>query len=399
MPSERTILYLIAAVQFVNILDFMMVMPLGPDFSKELGIPLDQLGLIGGSYTAAAAISGLAGSAILDRFDRRSVLAVAMAGLAFATALGGFAWNFQSLLAARVLAGAFGGPATAIALSIVADIVPTERRGQAMGIVMGAFSVASVLGVPAGLELAHLGGWRTPFWAVASLGGLLTLAAITRLPSLRGHLNQTHMIPMRLSALLSNKTVLVSLLASGMITISNFVIIPNISSFLQYNIGYPRDGLGTLYMVGGASSFLMLRLMGKRVDRFGSSKVFLGGTLILIGTVAMGFMLSPPILTPMLIFPLYMGGQSIRNVSLQTLTSKVPGPTERARYQSAQSAAQHLFSAAGAVIGSAMLKETETHALTGMSKVAALSICLSLSVPILVLWVDREIGKRRITAL
>ncbi|MBC7541845.1 MAG: MFS transporter, partial [Candidatus Sericytochromatia bacterium] len=58
---------MIAAVQFINILDFMMVMPLGPDFAKALAIPLAQLGIIGGSYTAAACVSGLIAATFLGR--------------------------------------------------------------------------------------------------------------------------------------------------------------------------------------------------------------------------------------------------------------------------------------------------------------------------------------------
>src|SRR5688572_29947148 len=134
--SERTLLLLVGAVQFVNILDFMMVMPLGPDFAKGLGIPESQLGLIGGSYVAAAAISGLLAARFLDRFDRRPALAVAMLGLVAGTAAGGLATGLPSLLAARILAGCFGGPAASLAISIVADAVPPERRGRAMGAVM-----------------------------------------------------------------------------------------------------------------------------------------------------------------------------------------------------------------------------------------------------------------------
>ena len=52
--SERKLLLLLGAVQFINVVDFMMVMPLGPDFACDLGIPLSNLGYIGGSYTAAA---------------------------------------------------------------------------------------------------------------------------------------------------------------------------------------------------------------------------------------------------------------------------------------------------------------------------------------------------------
>ena len=100
-------LFLLAAVSFVNILDFMMVMPLGPDFARDLGIATSKLGIIAGSYTAAAAVAGVVGAMFLDRFDRRQALAVAMLGLVTATALGGLAVGLGTLVAARVLAGLF----------------------------------------------------------------------------------------------------------------------------------------------------------------------------------------------------------------------------------------------------------------------------------------------------
>src|SRR5437773_10195696 len=111
---ERRIIFLLAAVSFVNILDFKMVMPMGPDFARALAIPPSKLGIIGGSYTAAAAVAGLVGALFLDRFDRRSALAVAMLGLVTGTAAGGLARGFGSLVAARVLAGMFGGPASSV---------------------------------------------------------------------------------------------------------------------------------------------------------------------------------------------------------------------------------------------------------------------------------------------
>src|SRR6188768_1764270 len=103
-PSERVLIFLVAAVQFVNVLDFMMVMPLGPDFAAALGIPTSHLGYIGGSYTAAAAIAGMFASMFLDRFDRRKALAVTMFGLVCGTVAGGFATGLHSLMAARILA-------------------------------------------------------------------------------------------------------------------------------------------------------------------------------------------------------------------------------------------------------------------------------------------------------
>src|SRR5688572_21003581 len=94
--SERWIIFLVGAVQFINILDFMMVMPLGPDFALALGIPESHLGWIGGSYTAAGAIAGIGGAFFLERFDRRKALTVAMLGLVLSTAAGGLATGMWS---------------------------------------------------------------------------------------------------------------------------------------------------------------------------------------------------------------------------------------------------------------------------------------------------------------
>src|SRR3989442_500167 len=161
-PSERTFIFLIGAVQFVNILDFVMVLPLGPFFAGPLGIAPSRIGFIGASYTAAAAISGIACSFFLDRFDRRKALAVAVAGLVVATALGGLSTGFGSIISARVLAGFFGGPATSLSLSIVADVIPSERRGKALGAVMGSFSVPAGLAGPPRPRAAPRGRGRPP---------------------------------------------------------------------------------------------------------------------------------------------------------------------------------------------------------------------------------------------
>src|SRR5262249_28523207 len=170
--SERAIVFCVGAVQFVNILDFMIVMPLGPDFAKALRIPLSHLGYVGGSHLASACVSGIACSFFLDRFDRKKALGISMLGLVLGTLSGAFARGLATLMLARVVAGAFGGPATSLAYSIIADVIPLERRGKAMGAVMGAFSVASVLGGPAGLRLAQRGAWEPPVLCVAVFGAV-----------------------------------------------------------------------------------------------------------------------------------------------------------------------------------------------------------------------------------
>ena len=392
--SERWLLFLVGAVQFVNVLDFMMVMPLGPDFATALGIPLSRLGLVSGSYAVAAALAGAAGSLFLDRFDRRSALAVAMLGLVAGTAAGGLATGLPTLMASRLLAGAFGGPATSLSISIVADAVPEERRGRALGAVMGAFSVASVLGVPLGLELARLGGWRAPFLAVAGLGLLVTAGAVVRMPPLRAHLAALRAPRPGAVPFLEDPAALLSLAGTATVMAASFAVVPNLAAFLQFNAGWPRERLGLLYMAGGALSFLALRAVGRMVDRFGAPATSGAGTLLLCFLLLLAFVPPHPWLPAAAIFLLFVLSTAFRNVSMNALATRVPRPEARARFQSTQSAVQHVASAGGAFAAAQLLFVEPDGRLGGMGRVAFLSMGLGLCLPAILWAVEARLRRR-----
>ena len=394
---EHTIVVLMASVQFVNVLDFVMVAPLGPDFAVSLGIPMSRLALVGGSYTAAASLTGFCGSFFLDRFDRRKALLVALLGLAIGTALGGLATGFVTLLIARVVAGAFGGPATSLAIAIVADAVPAERRGRAMGIVMGGFAIASIVGVPAGLKLAELGGWRLTFFAVAGLILTVTTIAMRILPPFTGHLvsGLARTPPLTaLKALLSKSTVLLSLTMTACANMGGFVLVLNIPAFIQLNLGFPRSHLDRLYLVGGIASFATMRLVGRLIDRYGSTPVSSIGTFALIVVTYFGFLdeRAKPYVLPL--FVTFFIASAFRNVAYGTLTSKVPEPHERARFLSIQSAVQHAAAAAAAGLSTQLLTDMPDKRLGHMERVAYVSMALGAMVPLLMVFVERMVRAR-----
>jgi len=391
--SEPMLLLLIGLVHFVNILDFIMITPLGPDFARALDIDNSKLGLLAGSYAAAAAVAGILGAFFLDRFDRRKALGTALAGLVVATALGGLSVGFGSLLFARLLAGAFGGPATSLSLAIVTDVVPVSRRGRALGTIMGAFSVASVLGVPAGLELARLGGWRMPFFAVAGLGAVVAAFAVALMPPLTGHRRQAAHVSLQASW--RRTTVLLSLGATALVMLANFALIPNLSAFWQYNAGYPRERLGLLYMVGGAVSFVTMRICGRLVDRFGATAVASLSTAAYIPVLLLSFMGAAPSAPVMVLFVAFMVTGTFRMIPMRTLSTRVPEPHERARFLSLQSSVQHMASAVGAVLGAQILSEGPGGRLVGMDDVAWLAISLAAVLPVIIWMVETRVQRRQ----
>lgn len=391
--SERTLIFLVGAIQFVNVLDFMMVMPLGPDFADALGISTSQIGIVGGSYTAAAAVAGVLGSLFLDKFDRRSALFVTMLGLVVGTALGGFATGLGTLLLARVVAGCFGGPATSLSLAVIADAVPPERRGKALGAVMGAFSIASVLGVPAGLELARHWGWRTPFFAVAGLGLVLAGMAVMRMPSMRGHIEAKKAFTGPKTPLLDGVTTL-SLTNTALVMLGVFAVVPNISAFVQHNLGYPREHIGLLYLVGGAASFVVMRITGTLVDKWGSTPLVVLGTGLHVVSLVAAFIHYQPWMPILLIFTIFMLSGSVRMVPLQTLASRVPRPDQRARFMSAQSAVQHCASAIGAMVASLVLVALPDGRLENMEIVAFGALLVASLVPFGARMLERRLAIR-----
>jgi predicted MFS family arabinose efflux permease len=379
--AERRVVALLAAVQFANILDFMMVLPLGPDFAVALGIPSSRLGLVASAYTAAAAVTGLIGAFVLDRFDRRRALLVSLIGLAFGTAAGAFAQGLASMLAARVLAGAFGGPCTSLVYSIISDLVPPARRGRAIGTVMAALSIASVLGVPAGLFAAQHLGWQAPFVLTAVLITGMWFAARAILPPLADHIEAARRAGMSFHFLLKALP-LVTLGLQALSFMGMFLIVPYISPYVQINLGFSRDLLPLLYMAGGAVSFFTMRLAGWAVDARGATVTALVGTALYALALFTGYTTEPTILPVPVFFVLLMVANSSRIVASNTVATRIPAPAERARYMSVGSSVHHVATTAGAVTAGAMLAERPDGHLTGMANVAWLALGLSVVLPL-----------------
>lgn len=397
--GERTLIFLVGAVQFVNILDFMMVAPLGPRLAVAVGMPESHVSDIVAAYTLAAGVAGVAGSFFLDRFDRRPALAICLAGLAIGTALGGLATDLPSLLAARMVAGMFGGPASSIAIAIVSDVVPIERRGRAMGAVMGAFAAASVLGIPMGIVLAEIGSWRTPFFAVAALGALAVLGTLVFLPSLRVHLQAAApKAPSSLRSLLSRPAVLASYAMTLTASAGVFTLVPNIATFVQNNLGLPEEQLKWMYLAGGIVSFVTTRVTGVFVDRLGAVRVAIAGSILQVAVIYVAFARTDLLpyeqyLLPCMfgMFTSFMLASGVRNVAYQAQTTRVPRPAERARFTSLQSSVSHVSAALGAALAGRILGVDGARRLTGMPAVALVSIGFALVLPALVVLVERRL--------
>ena len=250
---ELTLVLILASVQFFSIVDFMVVMPLGPQLRRTLGIDTLQFGLIVASYTISAGVAGLLGSAVLDRFGRKRAFLTQYVGFLVGTLFCGLSFDYTTLLLSRILTGAFGGLLGGMALAIIGDVFPEERRGRATGILMSAFALASVVGVPLCIEIGTRFGWHVPFLVLAAVGCPFLGLALRTLPPLRDHLHgRAHSHPIaQFRQTFSRANHLRAFVLTLTIMFGGFSIIPYISLYLVGNVGVTEENLTWVYVAGG----------------------------------------------------------------------------------------------------------------------------------------------------
>jgi predicted MFS family arabinose efflux permease len=274
--SERTLLLLLAAIQFTTNLDFLIILPLGPQYMRLMHLTPAQFNLIVAAYAIAAGISGIAAGFWLDRFDRKSALLVLFTGFAIGTLFCALAPTYHLLVAARALAGTFGGVTGAVILAIVGDVIPEHRRGKAMGLVMSAFSVASIFGVPLGLVLATDLNWHVPFYAIAGLCVPILVAVSRSVPALRGHLEHArdqHPVA-RMLAVLVEPNHRMAFIFMAALTAAGFSIFPTLAPYMVQNVGMTERQLPFIYLAGGVCTLFSMNLVGRWADRSGKLYVF-----------------------------------------------------------------------------------------------------------------------------
>jgi predicted MFS family arabinose efflux permease len=385
---ERLILLVLATVQFTSIVDFMVVMPLGPVLDRELGLTPARFGLIVSSYTYAAGVAGLFASVIMDRFARRTAFLALYAGFLAGTLACGMAPSYAWLLAARVLTGAFGGVLGGMALAIIGDVFHESRRGTATGILMSAFALASVVGVPAGLTLGQQFGWHVPFLTLAVLGIPIFFVAAKALPRLDGHvrsqrehansfaqLKATFSVPNHLRAF----ALTVSLMFGA------FTVVPFLSPYLVSNVKIPENRLAVVYIAGGVLTLVGSPIAGRLADRFGKLVVYRIAAPLLALCILVATNLPPVSLTSAaLVMASLMLCNASRMVPAMAMITSSVAPQHRGGFLSANSAVQHVSAGLGAFVGGLILTKApddtiEHYPLVGLLGVAATLISLWLA--------------------
>lgn len=394
---ERRLLWLLALTQFTIIMDFMVMMPLGPQIMRAFHIAPAAFATAVSAYSWCSGLSGLFAATYIDRFDRRRLLLCVYALFALSNLGCALADSFPLLLVARAFAGITGGVLGSVIMAIVGDVIPVQRRGAATGTIMTAFSLAAIAGVPAGVMLGARFNWATPFFLLVVLSVLIWLAGSRLVPSLAEHLDRrqptlSEVLP-DLWRLLSNPRHLNAFALTFMMMVAHMLVIPFISPVLVANHGVAPQQLSWLYMAGGAATFFTARLVGRLADRFGTQRVFrIAAVLSFLPVLFVTHLPDLPFYALVMFFPCFMVLMSGRMVPMQALLTTVPEPSRRGAFLSANSALQALGTGSGAWLGGLMLGTSPSGQIVGYGTVGWVAVAIALAS---VMWASRVRGLQR----
>lgn len=380
--KERLLLLALAAVNFTHIMDFMIMMPLGPQLMNLLNIDPQQFSLAVSAYAITAGVSSFISAFFVDRFDRKKVLVFAYVGFLLGTFSCAFAPNYEFLVAARVLAGLFGGMIGAQVLAIVADTFEYHRRASAMGVLMTAFSAASVAGVPTGLWLAAKFSWHVPFLAIGFLGIAVLILVILAVPPINKHIREKDpsQKPFQvLTDIFETPNQMRALSLSIVLMLGHFAIIPFIAPSLVGNVGYHQDDIFLIYFVGGLLTIFSAPLVGKLADKKGKYPVFVTFALLSLIPVWLITNLWPmPLWAVLSIAGLFFIVVNGRMIPTQALVSSVVHPQQRGGFMSINSSMQQLATGLSAMIGGAIVSKSPDGRILQYDLVGYFSIVLIL---------------------
>jgi len=384
---EFWVLLTLAGIQFTHVLDFMIIMPLGPQLRDLFAINDAQFGFLVSAYTFAAGVSGLLAASFVDRFERKRLMLILYTLFGLTTVACALAPTYGLLMASRVAAGTFGGILSAMTQTVVGDVIPFERRGRATGFVMTSFAMATVVGVPSGLFLANVSGWHSAFLVIAFMCILVGVMAAVCLPTLDAHVLKTQgqQVTYAIRQVWADANHRKALYMSGAMMFAGFTIIPYITIFTQANhILAPQD-IPYIYLCGGTVTLLSARWVGRLSDQLGKRKMFQRMLFLAMLPMTITTLMQPvPLPWVLLVFSGFFFCMNARMIPGMAMLTSAAQPQWRGTFMSLNSAVQSVSIGMASWLGGVLIQRDASGQVThfwlcALVGIAATFLALALS--------------------
>nr|WP_276081296.1 MFS transporter [Methylobacterium sp. GC_Met_2] len=263
-----------------------VIMGLLPEVAQSFGVTIPQAGYLVSGYAMGVVVGAPVVAIATARLPRKTAL-LALIGVFLVGNLGcAVAPTYGLLMAARILTAFAHGAFFGIGAVVARDLVPREKRTQAVALMFTGLTLANVLGVPLGTALGQAAGWRSTFWAVVGIGLAAALAIQlcmpAGLPGTRGRLVSEFRA-------LGRWPVLRPMLISTLSSVSFFTVFTYITPFLTNVSGFTPHGV-TLVLFAAGIGLTIGNLAGGHFADRGQMATIIGSflgivTVLLILTV------------------------------------------------------------------------------------------------------------------
>lgn len=225
-----------------------VIMGLLPEVARDFDVTIPQAGHLVSGYAMGVVIGAPLVAMATAPLPRKTALLALMAVFVLGNLACALAPDYWLLMAARVATAFAHGAFFGIGAIVARNLVPREKRTQAVSLMFAGLTLANVLGVPLGTALGQAMGWRATFWAVVGIGlaagAAIVFALPNGMPGTRGGLAKEFRA-------LGRWPVLRPMLVSTLSSVSFFTVFTYIAPFLLTVTHLTPSGVtGALFAAG-----------------------------------------------------------------------------------------------------------------------------------------------------
>ena len=277
--SPGIIVFALWLLIFAASSQIMIITPILPRIGEELGIGESALGTLVSAYSIMVGIFAIVAGPVSDKIGRRRILLLGTGVMTGALLMHHFVVGYYSFLAVRVGAGCAGGILSGAAVSYIGDYFPYNRRGWATGWVMSGMAFGQIAGIPLGIVLAGLYGFKVVFYLFAAAMAATFVLIWFRVPQpdvqrATGRLTVASAVR-NYRAMLARSDIAAAAVAYFTMFLGVSLFVVYLPYWLEQSLGASPNAIATLFVVGGIANVLTGPQAGKLSDRIGRKHIII----------------------------------------------------------------------------------------------------------------------------
>ena len=265
--KSRVAVYVLLALSFALGCTEFTIIGIEPDIASSLGVDLSLVGNLVGYFAIAYAVCTPLLAVFTGRFRRYQLMLVYLVVFNIGNLCTMLAPSYAVLAVGRMLTAAVSGALLATSLTFVPELVPDRRVAPVVSLIYTGFSIASVLGVPAGKLICGAFGWNVTFGVAAGLAVVVSVALVVCMP--RTGATDEPSTPADQLVLIADGRVIAGMLIFVFGAGGTYVFYTYVTPVLQDVMGLSSQAASTVLMAYGFACVVSNLLSGWVAQRFG----------------------------------------------------------------------------------------------------------------------------------